>query len=292
MYSKLLRLFGLIVLLDLFITNVQAEQLINLWLDEVPNAKPSSITEIIEDPLSRKISKVTDPTIEVFFPARSNFRNKAVLICPGGGYTLLAYDKEGTDFAKFLNAYGYTAFVLKYRLPEELSNINPSISPLLDAQRAIEIIRANSKEWGIESIGIMGFSAGGHLAATLAAHHEGNRPDFLILAYPVVTMEDNYTHEGSKKNLLGENPSKEEVSFYSIEQQITEDMPPTFIVHSMDDMVVPIENSLQLAVALKSSKVPLELHVYPEGGHGFAFGLGRGRVYNWSDALLAWLNDQ
>jgi len=261
-----------------------------LWQGVIPNSQPTSKAEGIENPRSRKISFVTEPALELFMPASSNNRRKAIVICPGGGYKILAYDKEGTDFAKFLNGHGFTAIVLKYRLPDASINVVPHLSPIIDLKRAVEWVRENAADLEIDDVGVMGFSAGGHLASTLGVHFDPkNRPDFMALIYPVITMHEPYTHEGSKISLLGEKPDSELVNYYSAELNVSSDTPPTFIVHSFDDMSVPIENSLLFAMALKQKGIPLEMHTYALGGHGFAFGMGRGRVGEWPDLLIKWL---
>lgn len=280
----------------LFFTNISfvvaQNHIISLWEDQVPNVKRSSLQEQIKKTTARVISKVVNPTLEVYLPSSIINSGAMVMICPGGGYGSLAYDKEGTDIAKWLNGHGIAAAVLKYRLPEDQSNDIPHLSPLMDAKRGIELLRSKGVHWGIDSnkVGIMGFSAGGHLAATLGTHFEEvNRPDFMILIYPVVTMKNDYTHAGSRNNLLGEDPSKELVDHYSNELQIGANTPTTFILHCEDDVVVPVENSLQLYRALKEKGVKVEMHLYPEGGHGFAMGLQKGRLATWRSLLLEWL---
>lgn len=268
--------------------------IIELWEGEIPNSKESNLQEIQKVANARVITKVINPTIAVYLPSKVLATGKAVLICPGGGYGGLAYDKEGTDIAKWLNGNGIAAAVLKYRLPEKASNITPHLSPLMDAKRGMEIIRSHALEWDIDpnKVGVLGFSAGGHLAATLGTYSEPkNRPDFMALIYPVVTMKLNYTHTGSRTRLLGEDPSEELVNYYSNELQVKQTTPPTFIIHSVDDTVVPIENSLQLFKALKDQSVPVEMHLYPYGGHGFAFALKEGRLSKWRHSLLDWLKD-
>ncbi len=274
------------------ITN--AQEIVELWPDGVPNSKKSKVEELIVWEGSRRISQVINPTIEVFLPSKEQSLRMGVLICPGGGYGRLAYDKEGTDIAKFLNGQGIAAFVLKYRLPDEETNVDPKLSPLMDAKRAMEVIRENAAEWNLDStrVGVMGFSAGGHLASTLGTHFEEvNRPDFMILMYPVVTMKLDFTHRGSRENLIGAKPSEDLISYYSNELQVKKDTPPTFIIHSMDDGAVPVENSFQLASAMKQQKVPVEMHIYPQGGHGYGLALNQDRLNQWPMHLINWLRD-
>lgn len=265
-----------------------------LYEGEIPNAKKSKLKEESTVSDVNRISKVIEPGIEVYLPSKAYNTGKAVLICPGGGYGILAWDKEGSDVAKWLNGKGIAGIVLKYRLPEDDSNVKPELSPLMDAQRAMEMIRLNAKTWNIDpaKIGVMGFSAGGHLASTLGTHYtESSKPNFMILIYPVVTMKDDYTHKGSKQNLIGTNPTVEQVKYYSAEENVTTDTPPTFIIHSEDDGAVPVQNSLQLFEALKANQVPAEMHVYPYGGHGYGLAVNRGRLGMWPDLLSAWLNE-
>jgi acetyl esterase/lipase len=226
-----------------------------------------------------------------------------VIICPGGGYGILAWEKEGTKVAELFNSWGITAFVLKYRLPDDTTMIDKSIAPLQDAQQAIRLVRSNAAKWNINprSIGIMGFSAGGHLASTAATHFSyyadptttdttSVRPDFAILLYPVVSFDQAITHKGSKNNLLGPNPTAEKVALYSNELQVTASTPPSFLVHAGDDGAVPVENSVRYYLACIKNKVPVEMHLYPKGGHGF--GLNNSTTTDiWMDRMHNWLNN-
>lgn len=285
--------FILTSLLFVFQVHSQEVLMMPLWPNQVPNSRLSTFSEksvMVSNHI--RVSQITDPTIEVFLPASPSESKKAVLICPGGGYSYLVYDRAGTQIAKKLNEKGIVGVVLKYRLPDDELNEVPHVSPLTDAQRAMELIRENAAEWGIDpfQVGVMGFSAGGHLASTLGTHFQKpNRPDFMILIYPVVTMKTDFTHMGSRINLIGENPPLELERHYSNELQVTKDTPPTFIVHTEDDKVVPIENSLQLFAALKVNEVPVEMHLYPYGGHGFGLAEGKGRLSGWFDLMTAWI---
>jgi acetyl esterase/lipase len=225
-----------------------------------------------------------------------------VIICPGGGYAILAFDHEGTRVAEMFNRWGVTAFVLKYRLPDDSINIDKSLAPLQDAQQAVRLVRNNSKEFGVDKnkIGIMGFSAGGHLASTVATHFNFNadasntdtisvRPDFAILIYPVISFDSTIFHRGSKNNLVGANASEEKVKFFSNELQVTAATPPTFLVHASDDGGVPVENSVRFYQACVKNKVPVEMHLYPHGGHGFGM-YNRTTDDNWLERLRNWLN--
>lgn len=251
-----------------------------------------------------RISLVQTPSIDVYLPAGSNATGQAVVICPGGGYGILAYDWEGSDPARLLSARGIAAIVLKYRLPNSKSNITPHLTPLLDAKRAIRTVRANAAKWNIrkDQVGIMGFSAGGHLASTLATHfdagvataadsieRQSSRPDFAVLVYPVISMSKPIMHAGSRNNLIGASADTALTQLYSNELQVTGETPPTFLVHATDDKAVPVENSLLFYQALKENGVPAEMHIYPTGGHGFGLAIGKGYLETWTDRLVDWV---
>jgi acetyl esterase/lipase len=251
---------------------------------------------------------VQNPAVEVRLPARGNATGQAVVVCPGGAYAGLAYDWEGTDFAGWLNSRGIAAIVLRYRLPVDGDVEHQKwLTPLLDAQRAIRLTRANASEWGIDpaKVGIMGFSAGGHLAATAGTRFDAgspdavdpvdrasSRPDFMILVYPVISMMEPATHLGSRVNLIGEQPTEDLVRHYSNELHVTAETPPTFLVHAGDDPAVPVKNSLLFYEALLVQNVPAELHVYPTGGHGFSFALPQGRLQDWTQLCARWLAER
>lgn len=276
-----------------------------LWpAGKIPNYQKTDEVEKIESTDIIRIHKVQSPEIAVFLPSKKTATGQAVIICPGGGYAYLAYNWEGTDVARLLDAKGITAIVLKYRLPDSKSNIVSYLSPLMDAKRAMRIVRANAAKWNINknNVGIMGFSAGGHLASTLATHfdegdknskdsieRQSSRPDFAVLIYPVITMNKSFTHMGSRNNLLGKDPDSSLVNLYSNELQVTPQTPPTFLVHATDDGAVPVENSLRFYEALKNNRVSAEMHIFPHGGHGFGLGLGRSELETWPDLLVAWM---
>lgn len=282
-----------------------AQQTIALWPEgSVPNSKPSMIKEEREVTDIVRIRNVQQPTIEVYLPVKRNATGQAVVVCPGGGYSILAYEWEGTEVAKWLNAHGIAAIVLKYRLPDARTSVTPYKTPLLDAQRAIRMVRANAAKWNVQKnkIGIMGFSAGGHLASTAGTKFDsGNaaspdsierfssRPDFMVLMYPVITMSKPYMHKGSTTSLLGQNPSPELAEAYTSDLQVTAQTPPTFLVHASDDQGVPVENSIVFYQALVKNKVPAEMHIYPYGGHGFGLAVGRGYLETWTDRCIDWL---
>ena len=267
----------------------------------VPNNKPVADKEnlTVRDNVTR-IAKVSNPTLTVFKPERPN--GKAVIICPGGGYLILAFDKEGTRVAEEFNKWGVTAFVLKYRLPDDSINVDRSLAPLQDAQQAIRFVRNNANEFGVDKnkIGIMGFSAGGHLASTAATHFNFKadasnsdttsvRPDFAILIYPVISFDTTFGHKGSRNNLIGPNAAKEKTDFYSNELQVTATTPPVFLIHAGDDATVPVENSIRFYQACINNKVPAELHLYLKGGHGFGM-YNKTTDDNWMERLKNWLS--
>ncbi len=245
------------------------------------------------------VNKVIQPTLTPFLVDSNKSNGAAVIICPGGGYAHLAINKEGFKVAKWFNSIGISAFVLKYRLPNDAIMKDKSIGPLQDAQEAIRTVRRNAKEWHLDptKIGIMGFSAGGHLAATLSTHFNEKvyeaeeisaRPDFSILIYPVISMEDRITHNGSRTNLLGVNASPISIEKYSNEKQITSETPKTFLVHASDDKTVPVANSINYYLNLREKNVSAEMHLYEDGGHGFGLGTG-GSHTDWPKACEKWL---
>jgi len=285
----------LFVLLFLICSNYTYSQSmkINLWpAGSIPLSIKNNIQEEAISTDIIRIGKVQVPLIEVYLPNKRSATGQGVVICPGGGYSILAYDWEGTDIAKFLNSKGIAAFVLKYRLPDVHSSTAPDQVPLLDAKQAMRIVRARATEWNINpnKIGIMGFSAGGHLASTLSTHfEEDTKPDFSILIYPVISMDKSITHSGSRNNLIGNHPSDEMIKLYSNELQVTTKTPPTFLIHATDDDVVPVENSLLYYQALNKNKVSTEMHIYPTGGHGFGLANGNKSLESWSNLMIEWI---
>ncbi|MDE3250919.1 MAG: alpha/beta hydrolase [Bacteroidota bacterium] len=282
-------------------TSLIAQQVLPLY-QHVPNSIPVANREHIDtakDGIVR-ISKVTEPQLLVFLPMQHRKPVSAVVICPGGGYGILAASHEGTDVAKVFNEWGIAAFVLKYRLPDDSSMLDKEIGPLQDAQRAIQMVRENAREWGVNpaAIGIMGFSAGGHLASTAGTHFNkavidnpkgtSLRPDFMVLLYPVISFTDSLTHMGSRNNLLGKTPSPEKIKLYSNEQQVGPTTPPTFLVHAKDDGAVKVGNSLGFYEALQKNGVPAEIHLYEKGGHGFGM-INKTSDVRWMDWLKQWM---
>jgi acetyl esterase/lipase len=234
---------------------------IDLWRQGLPNTNGKDRLPFNEAEGNYK------PSIRVYLPQREKATGRAVIACPGGGYAKLAYNHEGYDFAPFFTEQGIAFIVLKYRMPFGNREV-----PYTDAEEAIRLVKENAKEWNINvmDIGIMGSSAGGHLASTIATHAKPEiRPAFQILLYPVITMDSSYTHQGSRKNLLGSNPPGSLIDLYSNEKQVTPETPRAFIVFSDDDKGVSSINGVNYYEALKRKNVPAALHIYPSGGHGW-----------------------
>ena len=277
-------------------------QVIPLWktIPQEIKAPDYNEKESLKDGKMESTSQVSIPTLSIFFTKEVKQNQTAVIILPGGGYSHLAFDKEGTKVAEWLNKQGIVAFVLKYRLPSDLIMTNKTVGPLQDAQEAMRIVRLNAAKWNIDpnKIGIMGFSAGGHLASTLSTHYDERvyetsskisaRPDFSLLIYPVISMQNDITHKGSQTNLLGNNPSQDLIDFFSNEKKVTAQTPPAFIIHATDDTVVLPENSVNYYLALKKNGVASELHLYEKGGHGFGLGV-EGTSKFWTRDCEEWL---
>ena len=255
---------------------------IQLWPNGAPNSNGITTPEQQID--ESRVSDVTVPTLTIYRAAKPN--GMAIVACPGGGYVRLATAHEGHDMAAWFNAQGITYAVLKYRMPNTHHDV-----PLSDALQAIRIMKQHADEWKFNKVGIMGSSAGGHLASTAATHFtEDSRPDFQILFYPVVSMI-NPTHQGSKDNLLGKTPSEEMLNLYSNERQVTPQTPPAFIMHSSDDKAVPVSNSVDYYTALVKNGVPASLHIYPIGGHGWGFRDNFIYKRQWTGELEKWLRE-
>ncbi len=291
----------LVTFLITFATFSMAQKTVPLY-KEVPNSKTAVDYKETADTNRGglfMISKVSIPDITIFKPRHPDKNHSAVVICPGGGYGFLAYNLEGTTVAKIMNTWGVTAVVLKYRLPSDKIMKDKTIGPLQDAQRALQYVRENAAELNVnpDMVGIMGFSAGGHLASTASTHFDKSyisnplntslRPDFSILGYPVISFADSLTHMGSRNNLVGRNPSKEMIEKFSNELQVNEKTPPTFLVLASDDKTVNPENSIKYYEALLKNKVPAEMHIYQNGGHGFGTHLLAKN--NWMETLKNWM---
>ena len=275
--------------------NSMAQEIISLYPETIPNSKRSKKKETIS---SGMFSGVTIPTLEIYLPDKDKATGAAVIICPGGGYSVIVYQGEGISTAKEFAKNGVEAFVLKYRLPDDSTMMDKKNGPLQDAQQAIKVVRENAAKWGInpDKIGIMGFSAGGHLASTEATHFKeplienGNntslRPDYQILVYPVISMQDKLTHLDSRIKLLGKNPSKADVDQFSNELQVDDNTPPAYITHAADDKLVDVDNSIDYFENLRHHNIAVEMHIYPKGGHGFIFG-----HKGWMDPLFNWMKE-
>lgn len=273
---------------------------IPLYANKIPNEVPGPNEETTTENGFLRVEKVRKPTLTVYLPAKEKANGTAVVICPGGGYGVLAVGHEGVDIARKFNEQGIAAFVLKYRLPNTKVSSKPEIAPLQDAQQALLTVRKRAKEWNLnpERVGIMGFSAGGHLASTAGTHfgqtHIENpekisiRPDFMLLIYPVISSDSKIAHQGSFNNLLGKEASPEKSKEYSNELRVTPQTPPTFLVHASDDGAVPANNSVVFYQALIQHKIPAELHIYQNGGHGFGLNNKTTQDY-WFDRCVNWL---
>jgi acetyl esterase/lipase len=279
----------------------QNNQPIPLYPDGVPDSKPApaDYVEKPDFPRAGRVAMVTNPTITPFLPGKDIANGAAVIICPGGGYGYLAIEPEGYDVAREFNKIGVAAFVLKYRLPSDEIMPDKTIGPLQDAQMAIAIVRSRAAEWGVnpDKIGIVGFSAGGHLASTAGTHFDNVvipdkganvRPDFMILIYPVITFGE-YTHKGTRDALIGKNPTQQLIDLYSNEKHVTANTPPAFIVQAEDDAAVPVQNSLMFYEALLKAKVKAEMHIFQAGGHGFGLNNPKSPEH-WFEWCSNWMN--
>lgn len=269
---------------------------IPLYPNDIPNSKPTP-WYYIEKLNIDWITIVSNPTLIPYFPAKGTANGTAVIIFPGGGYEGLSMVNEGYNIAMAFNKIGVTAFVVKYRLPADTIMLNKTIGPLQDAQQAILMVRKHAAEWGLNptKVGIIGFSAGGHLASTLGTHFDrlvvenkdnlSARPDFMILLYPVITFGEK-THGGSRDALIGKTPPQNLVDLYSNEKQVNANTPPTLLIHAEDDDLVPVENSLLFYNALIKNKVKAEMHLFQAGGHGFGLNNPKSK-----DKWMDWCND-
>jgi acetyl esterase/lipase len=284
---------------------LSAQKLIPLYQGEVPDAKPCDEKdhEFIDTSWMKPgilvVDHITKPTLTVFEPAAGKRTKTAVIICPGGGYGIIAAGHEGADVAKVFNDAGVTAFVLRYRLPKDECMNHKEYVPLMDAQQAIYFVRSHAEQYNIDpnKIGIMGFSAGGHLASTAGTHFNpvrtelagaNVRPDFMMLIYPVISFNEQIGHMGSRDNLLGKDPDEKLVHLFSNEEQVTAQTPPTFLVHASDDDGVNPENSIRFYQALLKNKVQAELHLYEHGGHGFGLHNASTKE-DWFKSCIDWM---
>jgi acetyl esterase/lipase len=274
----------------------------------IPSANAAALNEVrplwtYGAPGAKGTEDGDKPSLTIYLPPEEKATGAAVVICPGGGYGHLAMDHEGHQIAQWLNSFGVAGFILKYRHRNSGAGYGHP-APLQDAQRAVRTVRSLAMQWNVDPnrIGILGFSAGGHLASSAGTHFQNRygepkdsidkvscRPDFMILIYPVITFTEWCTHKGSMRNLLGNNPEKELVEKFSNEKQITPQTPPTFLVHGNDDTGVPPENSIFFYLALRKAKVPAEMHIYENGRHGFGLGQNRGAVSSWPVRCADWM---
>jgi acetyl esterase/lipase len=302
---KTRNLLTVIIIAIISVLNSNAQQkTMDLWPQGIPGLvfTDSYIEKsTTSEGLITRFEKTTNPMIYIFLPTREKATGTAVLICPGGGYAALAFGHEGNAIASWLNDNGIAGIILKYRLPSDLIMKDKSIGPLQDAQEAMRIIRRNAVAWNIDpkKVGVIGFSAGGHLASTLSTHYADKvydvadtisaRPDFSLLIYPVITMDSSFTHAGSRKNLIGDKPSDEAIKSFSNELQVNEKTPPAFMVHSADDQTVPVKNSIVYYEQLVKYKIPSELHIFQKGGHGYGLGGSKDTQSAWPGLCINWL---
>ena len=299
---RTLRGFFVVLMALTFCAELTAQEYISLWpAGKMPNSRGLVIKDSVAN---ERIYRVSTPGMYAFFPSVQENKGSAVVICPGGGYERLAYITGGTQLAKWFNTMGVAAFVLIYRLPQSADLVQREIGPLQDAQRAMRVVRSRAVEWGIrpEKIGVMGTSAGGHLAALLSTRDEdissindpldkiSFAPSFMILVSPVVSM-GKYAHAGSRKNLLGENPTLELIEKYSLELQVTAKTPPCFLVGAFNDKSVHPSNSLRFYEALLEKGVVTSFHVFPQGGHSIGVGNNPGSTALWTPLCEEWMRE-
>jgi acetyl esterase/lipase len=279
---------GVVMLLNVPTAGAEAK-VEALWPDGVPGAKGTEPGDT--------------PTLTIYQPEASRATGTAIVICPGGGYGHLAMDHEGHQIGQWLNSFGVTGFILQYRHRNSGAGYGHP-APLQDAQRAIRTVRRRAREWGIEPdrIGILGFSAGGHLTSTALTHYNDKvyqardeidkasaRPDFGVLIYPVISFTEWFTHKGSRRNLLGAEPNEELYEKFSNEKQVTAETPPCFLIHTWEDKGVPPENSIAFYLALRKAKVPAEMHVFAKGRHGFGLGKDIPGTSSWPKLCEDWM---
>lgn len=295
-------MYRITFLLLMLPTVLPAQKTILLYDGKPPGMQPAalSVKENIrtDKTVGLLVSNITRPSLEVYLPESGKVNGTAVIICPGGGYHILLLSREGRDVAKAFTKVGVTAFVLKYRLPSPTLVREPSYVPLQDAQEAIRIVRSRAAEWGVDEkkIGIMGFSAGGHLAASAGTHADSAvipnagktdlRPDFMLLVNPVISFTDSIGHAGSRRNLLGQSPEEVQVRWFSNELHVNGQTPPAFLVHAGDDSEVGEMNSILFYQRLRAHRIPASLHIYQKGEHGF---LQEPAFEEWFGRCLFWM---
>ncbi len=297
--KKIISCFAIILFLAV---SAIGQEAIPLW----PSGKmPNDNGQLVTDSIAReRVFRVSEPRMLAFFPSEQENKRAAVLIVPGGGYVRFAHLVSGTQIAKWFNTFGVSAFVLLHRLPQAPNVVDSRYAPIQDAQRALRQIRAHATEWNIDpdKIGVMGFSAGGHLASTLSTHQKDYaaiddqldewsiQPDFAILVSPVITF-GKYTHKGSRDNLLGKAASEEDIRAFSNELQVNEKSPPTFLVHAANDPAVSVQNSLLFANALAEKNISFSLHIFPQGGHSIQLRDNPGSANSWTSLCEQWLEE-
>lgn len=279
--------------------------ILKLWPNQAPFQLDTTINEVHERTDKLRVRYVHTPTIEVFLPEGRPSPSPAVLLFPGGGYSALVYEEAGTKYAKWLNERGLAGIVVKYRLPNWATQDSAKWVPLADAQRAMRLVRQHANQWNIDPdrIGVMGSSAGGHVASSISTlydeklptgledviEEQSAKPNFSILVYPVISMFDPQAHKGSRRNLLGESYTEPNQTFFSTHLRVDTETPPTFLIHSTDDKSVSVQNSMLYYNALLKHGVTSTMHIFQDGGHGFGMGEGRGSVEGWLDILEQWL---
>jgi len=295
--KKKLHLPGLFLMLIITL-NAFSQQVIPLYKGKIPNSIKTPNRE--HETSWHFLAKVSEPTLTIYTPPAGSANGTAVIVCPGGGYTALNIIGEGYSVAEHLNALGVTAFVLKYRIPDDSTMVDKTIGPLQDAQEAILIVKSHAKEWNIDTtkIGVIGFSAGGHLASSAGTHFNHSfidnpvninlRPNFMILVYPVISFTDSIGHKDSRTALIGTSPTAEKIAFFSNELQVTSNTPPTFLIHASDDGLVSVKNSIAFYLAMQKNKVPVGMHIFPKGQHGFFM---RPASNTWFQYCAQWLQE-
>lgn len=279
------KIFLAIILFSGTILHAQMVE-IPVWPDGAPESNGITESEVNKD--NGSIENISEASFKIYPANKDKNTGIAILICPGGGYARQAARHEGSQFAEWFAKNGITGIVMKYRLPNKHADI-----PLNDVKEAMRIIKKRASEWDInpEKIGVAGFSAGGHLASTLLCHFDdSSRPDFGILFYPVITMDETFTHMGSRTNLLGQGYKAELVNTYSNEKQIKKDTPPVLLLHSDDDKGVPSKNSIEFYKGLKEKNIPATMYIFPEGGHGWGFRENFRYHEQMKTLVLDWIN--
>jgi acetyl esterase/lipase len=296
-----------LVLASISLTTFAQTFTLNVWNNKIPGSKECEAYQEKNITIANggiRISNVKKPQIIGYLPEKNKSTGTAIIIMPGGSYRRLAIDHEGTKVAQWLSENGIAGIVLKYRLPDDSIMEDKSSGPLMDIQEALRIVRRNATRWGIDpnKIGVIGFSAGGHLAGSAstlfnyktyeASDTTSCRPNFSVLIYGALSFQEPIAHKGSRSRLLGDSATNEQIERFSAERNVTANTPPAFLVHAIDDKTVPVNNSILYMQALKEHNIPVELHLYQSGGHGFGMGRKEGTESAWPDACLRWLKSR